>query len=307
MAHHGGPSSLEPIFSDISISDPYYESVSQLHSMGFIQGNPDGTLRGEQSINRAELATIVIRASGRIISENDKNCFPDVKEEWFAGSICAAKRTGSLHGYPDGLFRPEREVTAGESAKILLNLLTLSNHTDLSVALSSLEKKRLYLEKVEVDAKITRSETFERFYRILLDQNNTPDQQDSMGNPFDPEIDPILNHLGAGTPTYVEYSQNIYSRFLSESPMILFFHAPWCPLCRKSDEVLLEIFDELKGGVIWVKVDYDTETELRKKYAVTYQDTFVIINAKGEVVSKGNTLGSSPESAQQWMDLALLK
>ncbi len=54
---------------------------------------------------------------------------------------------------------------------------------------------------------------------------------------------------------------------------ILFFHAPWCGDCRAFDKVLRE--GPIPAGVQILKVDYDSRQDLRQKYGVTKQSTFV--------------------------------
>jgi len=54
---------------------------------------------------------------------------------------------------------------------------------------------------------------------------------------------------------------------------ILFFHAPWCGDCQAFDEVLCE--GPIPAGVQILKVDYDSRQDLRQKYGVTKQSTFV--------------------------------
>jgi len=306
FAHHGSTAAAS--FPDLSSTSPYFGSISHLKERGIVRGDEKGNVNPEAILNRAELVVIAARTGKIVILTTDRNCMKDIKDEWFAAAICAAIRLGYIKGYPDGLFRPEREVTVGEAAKILANILAGRQFQELEEALAWLEQNGFYLQRMDLNAPIRRSEAFERLYRILTSTEMDPlmlDQVDSEGNPFNPEIDPIKNQIGSGQPTYVEFSQTSYDHFLGQSPMILFFHAPWCPLCRKSDEVLLEIFDGLEGGVIWFKVDYDTETALKQQYGITYQDTFVILSSSVEVALKGSNLGSYPDRAQQWMNLAL--
>ncbi|MFE6510977.1 thioredoxin family protein [Nocardioides sp. NPDC057767] len=60
---------------------------------------------------------------------------------------------------------------------------------------------------------------------------------------------------------------------------ILFFHAPWCPECRGFEEAIKR--GEVPEGAQILKVDYDSATDLRKKYEVTIQSTFVRVDASG--------------------------
>lgn len=301
-AHHATKA-----FTDLSSQDDYYVTILELHARGIVNGNGDNTVTPQNPLNRAELVAIVNRAAGTEKLPGDKNCFSDVREEWFSAEICAAARLGYVKGYADGFFRPEREVTSGESSKILLNTLLKRNHQDLAEASKELEQQNFYLKKYDLNTSIKRNEAFERLLRIIHHKEQSPefmDQRTAEGVLFNPDIDPINNQIGVNLPIYVEFKETSYEHFLGRSPMILFFYAPWCPLCRASEEVLNEALPSLGGGVIWMKVDYDTEAELKKKYGVTYQDTFVLIDATGEVVSKKSSLRSS-ESAQEWMHLAL--
>lgn len=66
----------------------------------------------------------------------------------------------------------------------------------------------------------------------------------------------------------------------------LFFHAPWCPICRSLDAQAAADPDLVPAGVHVLKVDYDTALELRKKYGVTVQHTFVQVDASGNALGK---------------------
>lgn len=62
---------------------------------------------------------------------------------------------------------------------------------------------------------------------------------------------------------------------------VLFFHAAWCPYCRIADADLKAIYEAGGAGMNTYRVDYDTSLELKKKYGVTYQHTFVVIDGQG--------------------------
>lgn len=86
---------------------------------------------------------------------------------------------------------------------------------------------------------------------------------------------------------YLSYSEKRYN-LNSGKKRILFFHAKWCPTCKVADEELTEKPDEIPEEAVIFKVDYDTETALKKKYAITYQHTFVLVDEKGNEVKKWN-------------------
>ena len=66
--------------------------------------------------------------------------------------------------------------------------------------------------------------------------------------------------------------------------VILFFNASWCPTCHSADAELKS--SQIPDGLVILSVDYDKYTELKKKYGITYQHTFVQVDAKGNLISK---------------------
>jgi thiol-disulfide isomerase/thioredoxin len=278
-------------FVDLEDDDPYYSIIMSLWSMGIVMGDENGYINGDKTLNRAELVVIVARASKIELKSSDKNCFPDIKEEWFAGAVCAMVRLNLINGYPDGLFRPGREVTAGESAKIILNALSTHHFSDLQKAIEFLENNRLTLISLRRDDPITRNEAFAR----LLHVDTMPlEQMDSEGNPFNPATDTIMVVEEGGPVFYMDYNQTQLERHLGVDPIILFFHASWCPLCRSTEERILDELENLKGGAVIFKINYDTEIALKKEYGITYQDALVPIKASGQVLK---TLSGYKESS----------
>lgn len=46
--------------------------------------------------------------------------------------------------------------------------------------------------------------------------------------------------------------------------------------------------DKIPENMVLMKTDYDTYTELKKKYGVTYQHTFVQVDENGNELTKWN-------------------
>ena len=65
-------------------------------------------------------------------------------------------------------------------------------------------------------------------------------------------------------------------------PVVLHFHASWCPTCRAQDKV----FDALKADpslkVTLMEVDYDTEKALERQLKVTAQSTLIVFHGATE-------------------------
>lgn len=72
----------------------------------------------------------------------------------------------------------------------------------------------------------------------------------------------------------------------NEGDVVLFFRASWCPTCKSVDADIKKNATQIPKGVTILDVDYDTATDLKKKYGVTYQHTFVQVAADGTQIAK---------------------
>lgn len=86
---------------------------------------------------------------------------------------------------------------------------------------------------------------------------------------------------------YVAYTKIVFDA-ASDKKRVLFFHAPWCPTCRPADAAFQKDAAMIPENVVLFKTDYDTSSELKKKYGVTYQHTFVQVDAEGNEITKWN-------------------
>ncbi|HRH93211.1 MAG TPA: fasciclin domain-containing protein [Candidatus Peribacteria bacterium] len=77
---------------------------------------------------------------------------------------------------------------------------------------------------------------------------------------------------------------------------VLFFHATWCPECKKSDAELAQIYGAGKATLSTYRVDYDTSGPLKQKYGVVTQHTFVVIDGTGKAIK--TVIGPSEEALQ---------
>jgi thiol-disulfide isomerase/thioredoxin len=87
--------------------------------------------------------------------------------------------------------------------------------------------------------------------------------------------------MSAPASRIVPFTDLSTARLLAaQGPTVLFFHASWCPTCRAAMRELQAGADRL-GGVLVLVVDYDRAGELKKRYGVTYQHTWVRIDSSG--------------------------
>lgn len=81
---------------------------------------------------------------------------------------------------------------------------------------------------------------------------------------------------------YTDYSKDIVMK--SEGDIVLFFHADWCPACVSIDWKIKS--SEIPSDLTILKVDYDSEVELKEKYQVLTQTTFVQIDSEWNMIKK---------------------
>ena len=84
---------------------------------------------------------------------------------------------------------------------------------------------------------------------------------------------------------YVSYDSSLLKN-AEDGKVVIFFHANWCPTCRLQDTAILDSIKEIPSDVTILKADYDKENELKKKYGVTTQHTFVQVDAQGNLITK---------------------
>lgn len=88
-------------------------------------------------------------------------------------------------------------------------------------------------------------------------------------------------------PQYADYSEDQIKDANSDGKKtVLFFHAPWCPSCKQANLDFTGNMNLIPKNIVVLKTDYDTSKELKKKYGVTYQHTFVQIDKNGDMVTK---------------------
>jgi len=83
---------------------------------------------------------------------------------------------------------------------------------------------------------------------------------------------------------YVPYSETAFARSAGKR-RVYFFHAVWCPTCKAANEDFTANEDRIPSDVVVLKTDYDTQTELKKRYNITYQHTFVQVDTDGNQVA----------------------
>lgn len=84
-----------------------------------------------------------------------------------------------------------------------------------------------------------------------------------------------------GAAAYQSYTEGVIG---SGEPIVPFFAASWCPACKEHDTLLRDWYSSGDVLVSTYKIDYDTASDLRSRYGVVQQDTFVRIDERGDVL-----------------------
>jgi len=79
--------------------------------------------------------------------------------------------------------------------------------------------------------------------------------------------------------TLADYNANTAK--YADSKKVYFFHASWCPICQGIDKEISADMSKIPAGVTLIKTDFDSSTQLRQKYGVTTQYTFVQVDNSG--------------------------
>ena len=110
---------------------------------------------------------------------------------------------------------------------------------------------------------------------------------DSMMKKDDAVTDPSADGAGAMMKkgSYETYAPEKLAK-ANSGDVVLFFRASWCPTCRAVDADIRARLSLIPDGLTILDVDYDASSALKQKYGVTYQHTFVQVQADGTLIKK---------------------
>ena len=118
---------------------------------------------------------------------------------------------------------------------------------------------------------------------VLGGCSQTNSSSDAMSSAKSPSS--ATSHSDSASQSYITYDQYQASKDkYADSKVVLFFNATWCPDCRAINEALTSDPGKIPAGTTVVSVDYDQHADLRQRYGVTMQHTFVQINSSGDKV-----------------------
>lgn len=110
-------------FEDINNKEVYLPAINYLAEKGVISGYPDKTFKPENKVKRAEFAKMISISEKLELKKENEIAFSDINNHWATEYINLATTNELLKGYEDKTFKPQKEITYGEVATIMLRTL----------------------------------------------------------------------------------------------------------------------------------------------------------------------------------------
>lgn len=163
----------EQPFIDVLSTNPYYESIIWSYEVGIFDGD-HGRFKGEESLNRAQLAKILVNTFN-LQSSSKTPSFIDVPEgHWAYDYIYTLYGLGITKG-SNGYFMPNQPVTNGQFASFIYRTMQV---TGLDEILASKEPK--FKEKKQLASKNVLA-TFPSEYDFVWNQIGKNEQLELEG------------------------------------------------------------------------------------------------------------------------------
>lgn len=106
-------------FKDVATTHYAANAIAFVQERGIMNGDPDGSFRADDAITRAEMATVVANYLNLSIEHDGTTRFNDTSGHWAHDIIEVNLTAGVMEGYPDGSFRPKKQLTRAEAVKII--------------------------------------------------------------------------------------------------------------------------------------------------------------------------------------------
>lgn len=115
----------------VSATEDFQGIFTLLNELSVMTGDPDGDLRLNDAVTRAEFTKVAVAASSyknSVATNLAISPFPDVTyQHWAASYVRVGVINGLVSGYPDATFRPDDTVLFEEGVTILLRVLGYSD------------------------------------------------------------------------------------------------------------------------------------------------------------------------------------
>lgn len=138
---------LTPIIAHAAddISGHYFENdMRSLIKKKIMLGYSDGIYKPNKHVTRSEFAIFLIRAL-KIPPSSETTVYSDVKKgDWYFSAISAATNHDLINGYPDGSFKPNKNISRQEMAAMTQRALDF-------LGISTGEAPLVFVDKPEIN------------------------------------------------------------------------------------------------------------------------------------------------------------
>ncbi len=116
------------LFSDVPASYWGSDVIAELSDLGYISGYPDGSFKPDNTITRAELATVLVKAFQLPVASG--KVFDDTANHWAQNYIAGSYAAGIVSGYSESSFGPDDPVTREQIAVMIVKAAKISGATE---------------------------------------------------------------------------------------------------------------------------------------------------------------------------------
>jgi thiol-disulfide isomerase/thioredoxin len=96
------------------------------------------------------------------------------------------------------------------------------------------------------------------------------------------DIKEVMQKVGS----YESYDASKVAMASATNDVVLFFRASWCPKCTALDKNIKANLNAIPENLTILDTNYDNSADLKRKYGVTLQHTFVQVDADGNLIKK---------------------
>ena len=116
-------------FPDVDGNAAYAEAVEYLKDVGIMRGDDKGNFNPNNTVTRAEMATIICNMLGETENLKAADTFSDVPTtHWANKYIAKASELGFVSGYGNGKFGPEDTVTYAQAITMVVRAMDLEEY-----------------------------------------------------------------------------------------------------------------------------------------------------------------------------------
>ncbi|MDG0811145.1 cadherin-like beta sandwich domain-containing protein [Cohnella rhizosphaerae] len=116
-------------FPDVPTNSWSSRAIEVALQLGIVQGRPDGSFHGGESITRAEFVAMVAKALYLDTTSERGVTFSDTQGHWAAPAIETLKAAGVIEGVGAGSFKPDQPITRAEISAILARMMVFDQTT----------------------------------------------------------------------------------------------------------------------------------------------------------------------------------